>query len=673
MTEISVYAELVNGRLLVEALGLALLHSLWQGILIGLLFKAAMAALANAGATLRYWSAVSALMLLALCVPSTMVYLVLGMLPAGVPTTVLATGTDRLVATAAGAAGKGFTVEAIVAVWVIGVTVISVRTLTAWFRLSGLRRAADRHAALPLVPVVERLAAVFGLAGRVDIGLSESINSPVIVGWLKPVILLPPAIVARLPHAQLEMIIAHELAHLRRHDHWINLFQVVTETLMFYHPAVTMISRQIRIERESACDDLAVSATCRRLDYVEMLASLEKSRSPRTGLALGVQDGQVLTRIRRLVERSEPRAGRGTVTPVVIALLSVSALLAMVLIDDLVPPQQTAEPAAAEAPGAENASAGNALEPGATSGLSRDAGEAPGSTPPEDSTAAEMQAGAAVPAVTEDAEPPLRSPVENQKASAEIVAPASGVRPDRTNGEMSGLSNTGERERPSEVEPDPVDTRAPQTSPAETSPAKTIAQQARSAPGNSASSSAPAAENGKRTNGDDAEQAAISRQIETPRLDPSVLLARRAENPVLSPAEWLEREALTKPEQTGPQQARPLAGDAQRATKQDLAGGDLLERIQPSYPLNALRREISGSVEVELQVGSDGRVVDVEILDETPARAGFGAAARDAASQWKFEPLTQGGTPVVQRKIVVFEFELGNGCRPITGSKLQSC
>ena len=660
MPELLVHAELLSGHLLVEALGLALLHSLWQGILIGVLFKATMAALATASAALRYWCGVSALALLALSVPLTMVYVAVGMLPAGGSVGALATGADTLAATVAGTATKGFTVEAVVALWIAGVTVISSRTLVAWHHLSGLRRAADRHAARHLVPVVERLSGLFGLARHVEIGLSASISNPMVVGWLKPVILMPPAIVARLPLAQLEMLIAHELAHLRRHDHWINLFQIVTETLMFYHPVVSMISRQIRIERENACDDLTVTATRRRLDYVEMLASLEKSRRPGRALALGIQDGQVLERIRRLVELREPRANRGTALPALIALLGVSALMAIPLIDDLIPRHQTAEPAAIDVASAGDEGSASAL---ASSSTARRAAVGPGTAPLNMFAAVETQASEAAPSFTEAGEATRSAFAKDQKAPGEASAASSGDRAVHADAAISDPSSSSERKSPADVE----------RTPAETSSVETAAKQVLPAPGNSASNSEKTGQHDRPPKETDAERVPNSEQIESPRLDLSMLLARRAENPAKSPNERAEPDAMTGPAQAQPTQTRPVGGDARQPTKLELAGGGLLERTDPTYPHKALRRDISGRVEVEFKIGRTGRVVDIKILDEAPKRAGFGAATRDAVRQWKFKPFTYDGTPVAQRKTVVFDFKPGDGCRPMTGSRLRGC
>jgi len=664
MAELLTYTRLLDGGLLVEALGLALLHSLWQGVLIGLLFKAVMAALANASAALRYWCGVSALLLLAMSVPLTMVYLVVDMLPAGVSTGAFAAGADMLVATVAGTAAEGFMFEAIVALWIAGVTVISIRTLAAWRHLGGLRRAADKQAALRLVPVVERLSGLFGLARRVEIGLSASISNPMVVGWLKPVILMPPAILARLPLAQLEMLIAHELAHLRRHDHWINLFQVVTETLMFYHPVVTMISRQIRIERENACDDLAVSVTRRRLDYVEMLASLENSRRPGRALALGIQDGQVLARIRRLVELGQPRASRGTVLPALIALLGVSALLTMPLIDDVIPRHQSVEPAAIDLAGTGGQNGATEFEPPSAVEL---AALGPAAAPLNVPLAVETPADEPAPSLTEpqaETDQPRRGAIaEDQEAPGEAsAAPGSdlGAGSDTT---ISNPSSSSEQRLASDFGRTDNETRS----------AEALAEQPLAASGKSPARARKAGQNDTLPRETDAEQAPDSRPTEPPRLDPAILLARRSDHLAGAPTEQGEPDAVTGPASARPKQARSASGDARQPTKLEVAGGELLEKTDPAYPHRALRREIQGRVKVEFQIGRTGRVVDIEILDETPKRAGFGAAARDAVRRWQFEPFTHDGTPVVQRKVVVFNFKPGDGCQPVTGSRLLSC
>ena len=121
------------------------------------------------------------------------------------------------------------------------------------------------------------------------------------VGWMRPVILLPVTAVTGLPPDQLEAILAHELAHVRRYDYLVNLVQSVVETLLFYHPAAWWISGRIRAEREHCCDDWAVELCGDRLTYARALAALEEQRGAGWLLAPSARDGSLLARVRRLL------------------------------------------------------------------------------------------------------------------------------------------------------------------------------------------------------------------------------------------------------------------------------------------------------------------------------------------------------------------------------------
>jgi uncharacterized protein (TIGR03435 family) len=130
---------------------------------------------------------------------------------------------------------------------------------------------------------------------------STAANGPSMVGWLRPVILLPPATAMGLTPQQLEAVIAHELAHIKRHDYLVNVLQAMVETLFFYHPAVWWISKQIRIERELCCDDLAVASCGDALGYARALATLAKMQLAAPALAMAAAGGSLLHRIQRLL------------------------------------------------------------------------------------------------------------------------------------------------------------------------------------------------------------------------------------------------------------------------------------------------------------------------------------------------------------------------------------
>lgn len=130
--------------------------------------------------------------------------------------------------------------------------------------------------------------------------VSTATESPSVVGWMRPVILLPVSALAGLPMEQLEAVLAHELAHIRRHDYLVNLMQMAVESLLFYHPAVWWVSARIRHERELCCDDVAASASGGPLVYARALTTIEKMRGGTPAVAMGATGGKLLYRIRRL-------------------------------------------------------------------------------------------------------------------------------------------------------------------------------------------------------------------------------------------------------------------------------------------------------------------------------------------------------------------------------------
>ena len=123
---------------------------------------------------------------------------------------------------------------------------------------------------------------------------------PTVIGWLRPVVLLPAATLTGLSTEQMEMILAHELAHVRRNDFFVNLMQAVVETLLFYHPAVWWISHRIRVEREHCCDDVAVSVSGKPLVYARALTRLEELRVEDAQAFVAANGGSLIGRIRRL-------------------------------------------------------------------------------------------------------------------------------------------------------------------------------------------------------------------------------------------------------------------------------------------------------------------------------------------------------------------------------------
>lgn len=208
--------------------------------------------------------------------------------------------------------------------WCIGVLALSGYHLGGWAQARRLVRSGTRPAPAAWQERLARLATRLRVTRPVRLLESTRVVVPAVVGWLRPVVLVPASALSGLPVAQLEAVLAHELAHVRRHDYLVNLLQSAVETLLFYHPAVWWVSRQVRTDREDCCDDVAAAACGDPVLYARALATLEEMRADAAdamsdaarhpshpALAATGPGGQMplLRRIRRLV--TPPAAGRG--------------------------------------------------------------------------------------------------------------------------------------------------------------------------------------------------------------------------------------------------------------------------------------------------------------------------------------------------------------------------
>jgi beta-lactamase regulating signal transducer with metallopeptidase domain len=336
-----------------QAVGWALLQFVWQGAAVGALTALALAALKRSASDIRYVvSAIGlALMLTLPIVTGAQKYQVLAdaastAAPAtdtfqsradgvGPPAEVASRGT----ASPAGAANATVTPPARVAaaqpsgflarlrslrlegflpvlmpVWLVGVSLLSVRLFTGWLWVQRLRTRGVSNADETLRAMTVRLSRRLHIRRAVTLLESRLVEVPTVIGFIKPVVLLPASALAGLTPHQIEAILAHELAHIRRHDYLVNLLQTLVETVLFYHPAVWWLSRRIRIERENCCDDLAVSLCGDPVAYATALADLEALRTsgptPERHIAMAATGGVLLQRVRRLL--GAPRVALGT-------------------------------------------------------------------------------------------------------------------------------------------------------------------------------------------------------------------------------------------------------------------------------------------------------------------------------------------------------------------------
>ena len=198
--------------------------------------------------------------------------------------------------------------------WGLGVVLCSLRPLVGWVTLRRLKRVGVSPPSNEVLASLARVSKRLGLRRSVQVLESSVAQVPLVIGYLWPVILLPVSLLTSIPATQLEAILAHESAHIRRHDFVVNLLQILIETLFFYHPAVWLLSHRIRIEREHCCDDLVVRTMNNRNDYGRALIAIEELRGRSSLLALGAADGSLLARVRRIAGHPTERTGLSAVT-----------------------------------------------------------------------------------------------------------------------------------------------------------------------------------------------------------------------------------------------------------------------------------------------------------------------------------------------------------------------
>ena len=304
---------LIDGMPLVPALGWSLLHFLWQGAVVGLVFALLRALIPARNSELRYWTGLVALLTLAALPVVTFLNLYARQVAQAEAAPVVDTGAAMMASTTAlGAVATPMAsiLPWVVAFWLVGVVLVGLRS---WFQWRALVLVA-RMWSMPdarLQEIAASLAQRFGFARRFCVRVSDRIDTPTLIGWIKPVILLPTAVVLGFPRQQIELILAHELGHLRRYDHVINLAQAIVETLLFYHPVVHWIAREVRNEREICCDQLVLRVTRGEpREYASTLAALEELRLPPVHLALAASGGALLERVRRILFASQSDAAR---------------------------------------------------------------------------------------------------------------------------------------------------------------------------------------------------------------------------------------------------------------------------------------------------------------------------------------------------------------------------
>lgn len=191
----------------------------------------------------------------------------------------------------------------LVNIWMIGMVLLSLKMFINYLKTIRLKK----HLVFPLSDntkrIVDRMVMRFQLKQKVLFKESGLIEIPSVIGYFKPIVLLPVSMLSGIPENQLEIIIAHELAHIRRHDYLFQFIQEIIELLFFYHPVVWWLSSVINAEREHICDDLAVKVCGESLTLIKALNNMEAIRKKQYEMVLSLsgKKGSILNRVHRIL------------------------------------------------------------------------------------------------------------------------------------------------------------------------------------------------------------------------------------------------------------------------------------------------------------------------------------------------------------------------------------
>ncbi len=314
----------------IHALGWTLIHSIWQVGFVAVFVALLLMRVESRNSTKRYAIFFGALISVPIMSAVTFFRLYSGIEASAVTSTSLRADNPYLNEAMANVSGSLVNpgtwemvldflrpgpenLQYVVMVWFAGVLMLSIRFMGGLWAINRLRGSASRDITDVWKQRLAELSGSVGIRRFVQMAESARVTVPMTAGWLKPIILLPIGMLANMPPAHIEMILMHELTHIRRHDYLMNVVQGIVEIIFFFHPAVWWLSEGVRTEREHCCDDRVISLKGDPLGYAKALhaaaAAIVKngqnpgSLMPKTGLALTGENGELLERIHRILNK----------------------------------------------------------------------------------------------------------------------------------------------------------------------------------------------------------------------------------------------------------------------------------------------------------------------------------------------------------------------------------
>jgi len=296
-----------------QALGMAILHSIWQGLLIYLLLRCLLSALPGIGSAGRYNLLVTAMMGIGIWFMITLIGELYeqdwntygAVTPQAYPLTLKTLGRSAIKAYEHYSINLRPMLPFISAIYACGLLLQGTRLYYSRQQLKALRNAVEPDAALH--SQIQHLAQRLKISKPVQAGISHLATVPCVAGYLKPIIFMPAAIFTCLSPQEIEAILVHELAHIKRHDHLFNYVQQLQAAVLFFNPFNILIDRMIDTEREHCCDDMVVNVTGQPLHYAYALLKIQEAQPQHNALALAAGGkNHLLNRIERIMKTTTP-------------------------------------------------------------------------------------------------------------------------------------------------------------------------------------------------------------------------------------------------------------------------------------------------------------------------------------------------------------------------------
>ena len=632
-------------------ISLTLLHFLWQGLVIAGLLFCVNKLTSNKHSQFRY---IFSLFCLLLCVIApTVTFYVLSQ-----PDEIINVSTfttNDVIASPIAPSGMSNTAHQIqladytplVAVlWMTGIIVLSMRLTLQMLQVHRLTTTNIVQPSDKLELIFNQLKERLFVTKRARLVISLTAHVPMAIGWIKPVVLLPANLASGLSIAQLEMLMAHELAHIKRYDYLVNLIQTFVELVLFFHPAVKWISKQIRREREYCCDDLAIHHCGNQLVYARALAEAEVLRHNIPELAMAATGGDLSSRIHRAVGQHScaPRYGNQWLAAlaaafVIPSIFTASKVIAMTQTEPApVPPANQQHVMVLDAKVAENK---KPQQP-----IAQQNNKKQQASKPFETTVAKVEENA-------QEKSPIKTTAtakSTEKAHTQIVKTVSDLKP-----KPKLIAKPISRAKtPDSNKSSVTDVKGKETAKQQKIASKQTEQKAKSVK---------------------AEKAQIANTDELTKVKPQQITKRKSNQVAANANLSVKTPSVAKTEHVEKLTTAPVVKKQPEKTKVVLepkfTSAKLIHSVIPEYPRLFSSRQGNTDVSVTFTVNTNGRISEITYNGDVSTR--FQRSITRALKEWRFEPAMQGDKEVETKISKIFSFsEPSQYLRPVTGSRIAT-